>query len=197
MAVVDLTGIPLTLAEPIPLDFGNSIEPATGGRRTHVDRLGSRWAWRFETPAMRLEPDGRLWAEKLNRARRLGAIIPLQQPDLDVGAPGLPKVRTDTATGRVVPLKGLTPQFAIKAGYWLSLVVDGQRYLDQVVAQVVADADGEADVELQNLIRVPLSVDDVAEIAVPKIEGALEGLSGGAWVNDRITSFSFTVTEEA
>lgn len=193
---VDLTGIPLSLAEPIPLDFGNVSEPATGGRRTRIDRMGTRWAWRFETPAMRLEPDGRLWAEKLHRARRLGAIMPLQQPDLNVSAPGLPKVRTATPTGRIVPLKGLTPHYAIKAGYWLSLVVDGQRYLDQVAGQVIADASGNADVELQNLIRTPLSVDDVAEIGIPKIEGALEGLSGGAWVNDRITSFSFTITEE-
>lgn len=196
MAAVDLTGIRLALAEPMPLDFGSAVDPATGGRRTRVDRLGSRWAWRFETPAMKLEPEGRLWSEKLNRARRLGAVMTLTQPDFEVGAPGQPKVRTATATGRIVPLKGLTPHYAVKAGTWLSIVSDGDRYLDHVAGQVIADADGEVDVELMNLIRAPLSVNDVVEIPA-KIEGTLEGLSGGAWVNERITSFSFSIVEEA
>lgn len=197
MAAVDLSGIRLTLAEPIPMDFGAPVEPATGGRRTWVDRQGSRWMWRFETPPMRLEPEGRLLETLLHRARRLGAIMPLQQPDLNVGAPGAPLVRTATATGRVVPLKGLTPNYAIKAGFWISIIHAGERYLDKVAAQVIADSSGNADVEILNLLRTPLSVNDVVEIAVPKIEGALENLTGGAWVNDRITSFSFTITEEA
>lgn len=196
MAAVDLTGIKLAFAEPIPLDFGNALDPATGGRRTRVDRLGSRWAWKFETPAMKLEPEGRLWSEKLNRARRLGAVMTLTQPDFDIGAPGQPKIRTATATGRVVSLKGLTPHYAVKAGTWISIVADGDRYLDQTAGQVIADASGNADVELINLIRAPLSVNDVVEIP-GKIEGTLEGLSGGAWVNERVTSFSFTITEEA
>lgn len=197
MASIDLTGIPLALAEPMALDFGASVEPATGGRRTWVDRLGSRWAWRFETATMKLEPQGRLWSEKLDRARRVGALIALEQPDLNVGAPGSPVVRSSTATGRTVPVQGATPGYAVKAGSWVSLVVDGQRYLDRVTEQVVADATGEMDLTLRYLIRAPLSVGDVVELGRPKIEGVLEDLAGGAWSNDRVTSFVFTITEEA
>lgn len=196
MAVVDLSDLPIRHCVITPVDFGAPVEPATGGRRTWVDRMGSRWLATFETPPMRIEPDARLWLEKLNRARRLGAVISVEQPGLNVGTPGSPVVRADTPTGRVIPLKGLTPNYAIKSGTWISIIVDGQRYLDQVTAQVIANGSGEADVPIQNLIREPLSTNDVVEISLPKIEGALENLTGGDWTVERVTSFTFTVTEE-
>lgn len=192
---IDLTGLPIAAAVPMVADFGGMLTPGLGGPVQRIDRLGTRWKWKVSTPPMRVEPDGRQWAAQLARARVEGALLPISQPDMPVVAFGTPVVASATAAGRLVPLSGLTAGVTIVAGRWLSIVHAGQRYLDQVAAQVIAASDGTATVRLQNLIRVALAANDAVELAVPKIEGWVTGFDSWTLDNKRMTAFEITVEE--
>jgi len=192
---IDLTALPIRAATPMPYRAGGVQASALGGAILQVDRMGDRWSFQFETPMMQLEPDGRQWQALFDQAERAGAIVRVVQPGFVAIAPGAPIVAADTALGRAIPLSGLTPAYPIRAGQWLSIISGGRRYLDKAVAEVVADSAGLATVTIKNLIRAPLSAGDVVELAVPKIEGVISGDFNAPWPSNRLSSFSFTVTE--
>ncbi len=194
---VDLTGLKINRAVPTPLNFGGVQRPATGGDVTRINRMGSRWAFTFQTPMMPLEPDYRLHSAQFDRAEVEGALIEIYMPGFDPGAPGAPVVRTATAAGRTVPLAGMTPGYVVRASQWMSLIIGGKRYLDRVQQQAVVSQAGTVDVVIKNLLRKPLTVDVVAELAIPKIEGSLEYTSLPEWTVDRMSMFAFTITEDA
>lgn len=197
MAVVDLTGLKINRAIPMPVTFGGVQRPATGGEITRIRRMGSRWAFTFSTPMMPLEPDHRTWSAKFDRAENDGAAMEVYLPDFAVGNPGNPVVRTATAAGLTVPLSGLTPGYVVRAGQWMSLIVSGRRYLDRIQQDAVVSQTGIVDVAIKNLLRRSLTVGVVAELAVPKIEGSLEYASPPEWTVDRMSMFAFTITEDA
>lgn len=195
MASIDLTELRIASAVPEPYAFSGWRRPGLGGALSYESRLGDRWSIRLRTPMMAVEPDWRRWSALFDDAERLGGIFEIPQPGYDVGAPGTPLVDADTASGREVPIKGLTPDYAIRAGQWLSIVSDGYRYADRVAVQAIADSSGDATVRLRNLIRAPLSEGDVVELGAPKIEGAVEILSRPPLEIERVTSIEFLVTE--
>ncbi|HEX8412396.1 MAG TPA: hypothetical protein VF637_00715 [Sphingomicrobium sp.] len=197
MASVDLTGLRINSATPMPVTFGGIQRPATGGAVTRIRRMGSRWAFTFTTPPMRIDPDYRLWSAQFDRAEDDGALIHINLPGFSVGTPGTPTVATTTATGRSIPLTGLTAGYVIRAGQWVSFIVGGKRYLDRIAQQVTASAGGTATITIKNLIRVSIPAGTVAELAVPKIEGSLEYESPPTWSVDRFAAFAFTITEDA
>jgi hypothetical protein len=147
---------------------------------------------------MAIEPDGRRWGALIDLAQRRGALLRIKQPGFDVGSPGYAvTVAANTAAGRTVPLAGVQPGYEFRLGQWVSLVVEGRRYLDKLAAPTSAAGDGTAMIELTNLLRAPLSAGDAVEVAFPKIEGSIDGDVGGAWERSRNTAFSFTVMEDA
>lgn len=194
---IDLTDLKIFGDEIVPVEFGGLMQSALGGATERIERLGDRYMAAVSTPPMRIEPDGRRFSARLLKARKVGAIIEIQQPDLNIGPPGSPVVASSTASGKSIPISGLTPGYAIRDGQWLNYIVAGQRYLDQVTAQVIADADGEAAVTIQNLLRAPLTAGDTIELATPCIEGWIEGDFGIPRTVQRMTVFGFTVTEKA
>jgi hypothetical protein len=111
--------------------------------------------------------------------------------------PGSPVVSSSTASGRSLPLSGLTPFYPIRRGQWLSIVQGGVRYLDRVTIAATASSSGTATVAIENLLRVPVSAGAQVELAAPKIEGLLELTADPQWsVDDQLTAFfQFTVTE--
>lgn len=193
----DLTGIPIASAVIRPRIFGGLLTPALGGPVQRLDRLGSRYAMAFTTAPMRMEPEGRRWAAMLMRALKEGAICEAPQPDFDVGAPGLPTVATNTASGKVVPITGATPNYTIRMGQWLTIVHGGQRYFDQATEQVILNASGAGSITIQHLLRTPITAGDVVELGIPKIEGWIEDAFEYTLNNDRTTQFQFTVAEAA
>lgn len=193
---VDLTELKISGDQIMPLDFGGLMPSALGGATERIDRLGNRYMVSVDTPSMQIEPEGRRWSARLLRARREGGIVEIHQPDLKTGAPGTPTVATTTASGRSIPVSGLTPGYPIREGQWLNYVVGGQMYLDQCTAEVIADASGLATIIIQELLRVPLTAGDSIELAKPCIEGWIEGELSLPRSVDRVTSFSFTITEK-
>lgn len=194
---VDLTSLNISADSIMPLDFGGLMSSALGGATDRLDRLGSRYMAEQNTPPMPIEPDGRKWSARLLRARKEGGIVAIHELDLNVMAPGSPVVATDTPSGRVIPISGLTPYYPIREGKWLNYVIGGQHYLDQCVEEVVADGSGVASVTIQNLLRVPLTAGATLIFAKPVIEGWIEGDFAIPRSVERITSFSFSISEKA
>jgi len=193
---VDLTELKIRGDAITAISAGGLLRSALNNVTDRIERLGDCWGAPVETPSMLIEPDGRRWSARLARAFKEGGIVSIHQPGFSVGAPGGAVVAADTAGGRMLPLTGLTPYYAIREGQWLNYIVAGQRYLDQVREQVIADAAGEATLTLQNLLRVPLVEGDAIDLATPALEGWMEGDFSIPRGVDRTTSFSFTITEK-
>lgn len=193
---VDLTTIRIRLAEPILQEFGGLLTPALGGPVQRVERAGSRWAVRFETPMVKVEPEGREWAAMIARAKRVGGLMTVPQPGL-VTNMTTAVVNGAFASGRIISIAGVPAGAQMRAGQWLSIVKNGQRYLDQVAVASTASAGGVIAVSLQNLLRVPLIGGELVEIGVPKIEGWIDEPFSFPIDVSHITSFVFTITEAA
>lgn len=192
---VDLTDLKISGDAIMPRSMGGLIDGFSTS--DYYERLGDRYMAEISTPAMRIEPDGRRWSARLLRARKEGAIITIHEPDLSVGAPGTPVVTSTTAAGRSIPISGLTPYYPIREGKWLNYVIDGQHYLDQNTAEVIANGSGNATIVIQNLLRVPLTAGATIILAKPVIEGWIEGDFSIPRGVDRITSFNFSIAEKA
>lgn len=195
MASIDLTELPIASAVPEPYAFSGWRKPGLGGSLAYEARPGDRWMMAVRTPMMAVEPDWRKWSALFDDAERLGGIVVIPQPGLDVGASGSPLVASATASGRTVPLDGLTPHYAIKAGQWVSIQHSGQWYADRAAEQVIANSSGQATIRLRNLIRTPLSDGDVVELGKPVMEGAIEVTSRPPLDVERVTAIEFVLTE--
>jgi hypothetical protein len=195
---VDLTDLKVSGDAIVPLEFGGLLPSALGGATARIERMGDRYSVQVSTPPMKIEPDGRRWSARLMKARREGGIVEIHQPDLNIGAPGSPVVSATTANGRSIPVSGLTPYYAVREGQWFNYFdAAGQRYLEQAAEQVIADASGELELPLQNLLRIPLTAGWSINLAKPCIEGWIEGDFSIPRAVERITSFNFVVSEKA
>jgi hypothetical protein len=183
-------------AAPRLLDFGSDIVPPFGGALLRLSRLGSRFALDVQMPPMKAEPDGRIWVSRLIRGKSQRVVMEFPQPDLNVGAPGVPLVRSVVAGGSSLPLKGLTPYYPIREGQFMSVIHNGRRYMQKADAETIADASGNADVPITPILRTDLAINDVVEIAVPMIEGAIDGDELGWSLNAaRHTGLAFSIVE--
>lgn len=194
MAVVDLTALRIAGMVPRPFN-GAAVQQPTYGSGFRIDRPGSRWQFQFRTPAMYIEPDWRRMAALFDDAERLGGLFAIPQPRFEVGSPGAPVVDGATASGRLVPLSGLTPHYPIRRGQWVSFVVEEQRYADRIAEQVIASAGGTAEVRLRNLIRKPMAGGETVELGVPKVEGIVEVSEWPELTPEGISDLAWTVTE--
>lgn len=162
-------------AQPGILDWGGSLIPALGGPEQRVNRLGTR-----STLTVTVDPDpdneaaSRLLLQRLRQAKTEGAMMLWPQSGLPVGQPGTTLVDGAVAGGTTIPVKGLTPQYAVRVGQPLSIIIGGRRYLHFNDDQVIADGSGNADLVVSPMLRKPLAGNEVVELAMPYIEGALE-----------------------
>lgn len=197
MAVVDLTGLPLRRAVPLPLRFGGVVRSTTGGASLRIDRMGSRWQFQFETrPMLVRSAEYRQWAAAIGSAERLGALCAVKVPGRTGLTTGSTVVGSLVSSGRVLPISGIAAGYAPLAGDWLSVIVSGQRYLDRIDA-ASAVTGGSCSLTLANLVRVAIPANATAELAAPRIEGDCEITASPEWDVGKglMTSFQFTVTE--
>src|SRR3546814_1909417 len=66
----------------------------------------------------------RIFIARLLKAKREGLRIPYPLIDVPQGAPGSPVVDGADQSGTTINLRGLTPGYAAKEGYWLSIEED-------------------------------------------------------------------------
>ncbi len=197
MAVIDLAGLPIARAVPVPLTFGGVITSTTGGASQRVDRMGSRWQFQFATrPMFVASAEYRQWSALLGAAARQGGLCAVNVPGRRGLTTGSTVVGALVASGRVVPIAGIAAGYAPGAGDWISVIVSGQRYLDRITA-TSAVSGGNCTLQLENLIRVPIPANAVAELAAPRIEGDLVLSATPEWdvAGGMKGSFEFTITE--
>lgn len=184
-------------AVPSLLDFGMTLRSSTGAGSLRTNRKGSRYRVTFSYPPM-APATARVFIARLSKAKRDGLRMPfpLLEPQ---GAPGSPVVDGSGATGHTLPVKGLTPGYAAKEGYWLSIEdANGQHYLHTLSATAMTDGSGEATWTVEPELRVPFEDGDTIHIAKPMIEGFVLG-DEWSWsiAVDRLIRLEFALEEAA
>lgn len=170
--------------------------PATGSSESRFARMGSRYAFGFETEPLTPE-EAMDWS--IIETEGATCVVTIPQVDFDAGAPGLPLVNGAGQSGTSLILNGLTPHYVIRRGQWLNITTSGLIYLYRAAAEVVADATGNATVTLQTLLRVPHADNDPIELAEPQVEGFVT-LPDDPWSisgTERFYRLSFSIKERA
>ena len=181
------------------LDFGGVMRPPTGAKILRLNRQGNRYKMTGTLPPLPADPNGRVFVSRLIAAKRQGIRMEIPLLGVNQGAPGSPLVNGAGQSGLTINLKGLTPAYVVREGYWMSIVdAAGQHYVHNVRADVVADSGGLAAVQIEPMLRVPFANNAVVHLAAPMIEGLVDGdemawqLSLGNFVE-----LSFSVEEAA
>ena len=162
-------------AEAALLDFGTVVKPALGGSLQRLDRMGNRHRIALTFPPMPSRDVGRVFVQRLKRAKTEGLLIEWPLLSFDVGAPGNPVVDTAGQAGRSLKLRGFTPGYAIREGQHFSIVHDGRRYLHSVDAEAVANNAGRVTVGITPMLRISPAPGALAEFGKPMVEGLVLG----------------------
>jgi len=159
----------------------------------YIPRKGSRYTVSFTFGPYPAD-QGRVMVSRLIAGKQGGVRVklPLLVPQ---GSPGSPVVGAG-ATGRTLPLTGLTPGYPILEGYWLSIEKSGQHFLHSVGVGAVASAGGTASIELNELLRDTFTAGSVVHLAAPQVEGLLPEDWTFAFDINRIVPIEFTVKEK-
>lgn len=148
---------------------GNILRPTFGGPLQPLTRKGDHWAVDVTIPALDARGCGMGLFADLTRGKREPLV--LRVPDYMEARPYGPPVCNGVSTGDTIAIRGLTPAVVIPKGKWLSLILNGQRYLYLVAADALANGSGIASVQVTSLLRRPTIDGAVVELAEPKIEG--------------------------
>jgi hypothetical protein len=178
------------------IDFGFQLKPATGAAVTRIDRPGSRYAVEVTFPVMKSDV-ARVFVSRLQKAVSEGLRIDYPLLGVSQGNPGAPVVDGANPTGTTLPVRGLTPGYQVKEGYWLTLIdADGVLYLHNVTANVRADGDGEATLSIYPMIRAPLADGSTILLGKPQVEGLIEDIKWTLMLGDFV-QLGFVLEEAA
>jgi hypothetical protein len=168
----------------------------SGAASLRVDRPGNRYRVEITYPPMK--PDtARKFIARLQRAKREGLRVEFPLLGVKQGSPGDPVVDGADPTGTTLPVRGLTPNYAVKEGWWLHAEdADGVRYLHSIQANVLADATGDIELDIEPPIRAPLADGSTIQLSVPTIEGVLVEDVGWSLSVDRLVRFGGSIVIE-
>lgn len=161
---------------PALMDFGGYQEPSSGAEGQRIDRPGNRYRCRFGLPPHVMAAHGRVIVSRLIRAKSEGLRCEFQLAGVKQGIPGNPVVDGAGQAGMFLNVRGLTPNYTAREGYWLNIIsASGQHYLHNVAGGVTARADGTATLPLSEMLRAPFPDGARVELARPMIEGVVVG----------------------
>lgn len=176
-----------------PLSASNVLSPAFGGDELELQRKGARYEFSYDYGEMDYA-EALAWSDLEVQGQTV--VAPIYQPGLDTGEPGSPVVDGSAQIGRVLKLRGLTPGYVIRKGQFLSVFDSGQqRFVYRADAQVVANAEGKAEVSLYFLLRAPHANGSVVEIKEPKVEGYPREVSEMEVYDNHNVTLTFKVRE--
>ena len=167
-------------ATPALIDFGGVQRPNSGAGILRIDRPGNRYRASFMLPTKRIAEQGRVIISRLIRAKSEGLRVPYPLGGVNQGLPGSPVVHGAGQTGMAITVRGLTPRYNAKEGFWLSIAepLSGgsvQHYLHNVAGGVIADASGAASIPLSEMLRAPFPDGAAIHLRKPMIEGLVAG----------------------
>lgn len=179
------------------VDFGMTLRPAGGGSVLRVNRPGTRLRARVSYPPMKADVARKFWA-RLQTAKREGLRIEYPLLDLSQGSPGSPVIDGANPSGTTLALRGLTPGFAIKEGFVLTLIDgDGLRFTHFSAGSARADGSGDVEIAIEPPIRGVFADGDEVLLGKPTIEGALVEEIGWALSLDKLVRGAVIVIEES
>lgn len=151
----------------------------TGGSLSPLTRAGDHWAMEIDPRALGTVCGRELMADLSGGvANRVRVFIP--QPGVDTGAPGLPKVKGAGQAGTSLLLDGLTPQYPIRKGWFLTVVTAEGATAHIVTAEAIVAANGEVTVSFWPELWLQPADNDGVEIAEPYLEGLVVDEGGQA-----------------
>jgi len=181
------------------LDFGQTIRPSTGAAVERLNRKGSRYRLAVSYPPIHHET-ARVFIARLLRAKTQGIRIALPLLHYSQGSPGAGVVVDGAGqTGNTLALRGFTPGYMAKEGYWLSIEsATGQHYLHNIATGGMADATGDLEISLDVELRHPFADGDSVHIAKPMVEGFIDG-EEWSWSMpvERLVAIQFVMEEAA
>lgn len=139
---------------------------------TPLTRTGDHFAMEVDPGALSTACGRELLADL---ARGVGERIrvPLPEPGVDKGAPGTPLVNGADQAGTSLDLDGLTPQFPIRKGWFITVETADGSSAHIITSEVIVDAAGAATVTFWPELWLPPADNDAVEIVDPYIEGLI------------------------
>lgn len=198
MTVILLPTSPLPKqATPRPLDFGMWQEPIAGSTISRLDRPGNRLAVDYQTPSLKPEPDGRIWASRLLQAVGQPVRMPFPQPGIVPGNPGVAVVDGAGQGGIGLALRNMTPTFVLVEGRAFNVYdADGTPYLHLISSDVTVGFDGKVIVTCWPMLRTSPADGSTVNFAAPVIQGRLTGNEKGwTYIPALVQSLQFSIDE--
>lgn len=161
-----------------------------------IDRKGSRYRVAYTYGPYEGE-QARQMLSRLIAGKSEGIRVPLPMLH-DQGSPGSFVMDGAAQLGKTINLRGGTPGYFCKSGFWLSIVdADGRHYLHNVKTGGRADGSGNLTITLNELPRASFSDGAAVHLAKPMVQGIVDGneLEWELSV-DRVVPFSFAIEEE-
>lgn len=190
-------GIEPASATPRLIDFGFEQE-AAGGNATRIDRPGNRWEVVVQLPLL-IGEQARQVTRRVQRAKSEGLRLTMPLLGVAQGTGGTPQVDGTASSGRTLNLKGMTPAYVLREGYWITLVgSDGTRYLHQVADDATVAGTGKVTATVDPPLRHVTANNDTVLIEAPTIEGRVVDVV--EWTTDPAGTASvrsFTIRESA
>lgn len=185
-------------ADPTLLDFGGIIRPSTGAKILRLDRGGNRYRVAMTLP-IRSGEDARRVVSRLLAAKSEGLKVEYPLQGVYQGTPGSFVVDGAGQSGNTILLRGGTPHYAAKEGFWLT-IHDGdattQGYLHNAKAQSIADGSGGMELIVTPNLRIPFPDGAHVELAKPTIEGSVEGdVSWSLAIGELVDNLNFVIEE--
>jgi hypothetical protein len=171
--MIDIDIIPAE-ATPSFMDFGSYQKPFTGAKVLRLDRPGGKFGAQILLPPMHPK-DARAVVAKVMRGKQEGLRIAYPLMNVSQGNPGSPLVNGAGQSGTTLNIDGLTPHYAAREGFWLSIVQSGQHYLHSVATSGAANGSGVLALSIFPALRVAFSDNAVVHLAKPMIEGFVVG----------------------
>lgn len=154
--------------------FGNDLTPVAGGPVTRVRRLGDRFSLAVQMPPMDYADEAMKWIGRLARGTAETVTLAVPQPGFAVGSPGTPRVNGSGQLGMSLNVDGFTPGYVLKEGQFFSIITGGQRFLYVCTADTTATG-GAMVLPFEPMLRRQPADNDLIEVALPTIEGFIEG----------------------
>jgi hypothetical protein len=192
------TAIGPAQATPRLVSYDGAQVPFLGGPVSHLQRLGTRFALEVRLPPMRHNDSlAREWIAKLLRGKRDGVLWEWPQPDFTPPIGTIVTRDAAAAMAETIFIRALPVGSLLAVGSFLSLVVNGRRYLHNVFDSSFTGTATQAQVWTTPPLRVAVPVDALVELNPPMIQGYLEG-DDLTWdlESARTVGLGFTIVEE-
>lgn len=185
--------------KPRLIDFGTDLQPALGGPRQFIARLGARFALDVTLPTLDVATFAAWNAARLkSRATGVELTMAFPQPLAPATGFGTPLVNGGGQAGTSLSVRGLTASVAIPQGLFFSIHSGGRFYMHQVTDAQSASTGGVAALSIAPMLRVNPSDGDAINLVSPSLQGFLDGTTAD-WDDQfrKWQTFSFTLTESA